>query len=75
MNGLVVYLRANEHIADLRRAAEREQFARVTKRESFLTRVIARPRRRERPIGHRAPPRLSDAKPSTQAADAAAAKA
>jgi hypothetical protein len=29
MNGLVVYLRANKHIPDLRRAAERERFDRV----------------------------------------------
>lgn len=65
------YLAADEHIADLKRAAERDRFARSAKHESYLSRVIARLRVRDRP----APARLSDAGSATGATDPAAAEA
>jgi hypothetical protein len=61
MNGLVVYLRANEHIAYLRRDAKRQQDAQVAKHESFVVRVMEQ-LWRERP--DRPPARPSDAEPT-----------
>jgi len=75
MYGELNYCLSNEHIADLRRAADRQRFAQVAKHESFLVRLLARMRRRERPIADRAPARLSDAELRTRPTDAAAAEA
>ena len=75
MHGELDHLLANEHVADLRRAAERQRFARFAKQDSSVARVMACLRRRERPISHRAPARLGDAEPTTGVTDAAAVKA
>jgi hypothetical protein len=75
MHGELNHLLAKEHIADLRRAAEREWFAEFAKHESFLVRAVARLRRRERLIRDRAPARLNDVETATGATDAAAAEA
>jgi hypothetical protein len=69
------YIAANEHIADLRRAAERDRFARSAKHESYLSRVFARLRVRDRPLGRPEPARRSDAGSATGATDPAAAEA
>jgi hypothetical protein len=66
------HLVANEHIADLRRAADREHFARVAKHESLLARVIAVLRGRERLITERGPARRSETEPAPAATDAPA---
>ena len=62
------HLVANEHIAGLRRAAERERFARGAKHESLLTRVITSLRGRGRLIGEHAPARRSEAESVAPAA-------
>ena len=74
MHGELNHLLANEHIADLGRAAERERFAQFAKHESFLLRVVAQ-LRRERAIRPPAPARLTNAETATGTTDAAAAKA
>lgn len=66
---------ANERIADLTRAAERERFARSTKPESLVSRMTAVLRRRRRPIGQPEQARLSERDSTTGATDAAAAGA
>jgi hypothetical protein len=66
------HLAANEHIADLRRTAERERFARVAKQESLLARLIAAVRGRGRVIAERAPAGRSEAEPVPAATDAPA---
>ena len=66
---------ANEHIADLRRAADRQRFAQVARHESFVVRALARLLRHERTVENRAPARLSDGEPVTRRTDAAAAEA
>ncbi len=55
------HLVANEHIAGLRRAAERERFARDAKHEGLLTRLIAPLRGRGRLIAEHAPALRSEA--------------
>ena len=76
MNSELNYHLARDHISDLTRAAERERFTRsATKHESFLAQVIARVRGRKRPLAHRAPTRLTEAKSATRATDPAAAEA
>jgi hypothetical protein len=75
MNPELNYRLANEHIADLRRAAERDWFAGFANHESFLARAIARLRSRQRTVGHRAPARPSDAETATAVTDAATAEA
>jgi hypothetical protein len=75
MNPQLNYRAANEHIADLTRAAERERFTQFAKHESLLARLIARVRSHERLIFHRAPARLSDGESATGTTDAAAAEA
>lgn len=69
------HLLANEHSADLRRAAERARFARLAKHESLLSRLIARLCGPKHSTGHRAPARLGNAEPATGATDAATAEA
>ena len=69
------YRAANEHIADLTRAAEHERFAQFAKHEGLLTRLMVRLRGHERLIGRRAPARLIVAESATRTADAAAAEA
>ena len=66
------HLVANEHIADLRRGAERERFARFARHESLLARLIAPVRGRGRLIVERAPARRSEAESAAAATDAAA---
>lgn len=66
------HLAANEHIADLRRAAERERFARAAKHESPLARLIASVLGRGRLIAEHAPARRSKAESAQAATDAPA---
>jgi hypothetical protein len=75
MYGELNYRLSNEHIADLRRAADQQRFAPFAKHESFYVRSLARMRRRQRPIADRVPARLSDAELTTRPTDAAAAEA
>lgn len=65
------HLVANEHIAELRRAAERERFARFAKHESLLARLIAPVRGRGWLNAERAPARREAESPAA-ATDAAA---
>ena len=66
------HLVANEHIADLRRAVERERFARFAKHESLLAHLIAPLRGRGWLNAERSPARRRDAESPTSATDAAA---
>lgn len=66
------HLVANEHIADLRRGAERERFARFAKHESLLARLIAPVRGRGWLNAERAPARRSEAESPAAPTDAAA---
>jgi hypothetical protein len=75
MNPELNYHLAREHISDLTRAAERERFARFDKHESFMSRVIARVRGRERLLAHRAPTPLTEAESATRATEPAVAEA
>jgi hypothetical protein len=63
---------ADEHIADLRHDAKRQQDAQVAQHESFVVPVMAQ-LRRERP--GRPPARPRDAERTTRTTDAAAAEA
>ena len=74
MNGLVTYLRATEHIADLRRATDRERLARHAKPESLVDHVIAQLRHRERSRDDRRPAWLTQAESSRAASDVAVAQ-
>ena len=69
------YLLANERIADLRRAAERERIAGSVKRQTFLARMAAHVGRRQRTLAGQAPARVSNALPAPAGTDAAAAEA
>lgn len=66
------YLAANQHIADLRRAAERKRFARFARHESLLARLIAPVRGRGWLNAERSPAQRSEAESPTVATDAAA---
>jgi hypothetical protein len=72
MNPQLNHRVANEHIADLRRDAKRQQDAQVARHESFVVRVMAQ-LWRERP--GRPPARPRDAERTTRATDAATAEA
>ena len=75
MNPQLNHRAANEHIADLTRAAERERLTRFAQHESLLARLTARVRGHERLIIQRAPARLSERESATGATDAAATEA
>ena len=75
MHGQLNYIRANDHIADLQRAAQRERFAGLANHESFPVRALSRLRGRERTFGDRTQAQLSGAEATRRPTDAAAAEA
>ena len=66
------HLLANDHIADLRRAAEHERLAGLAKHESLLARFSALLRGRGGVIVERLPARRSEAASAAAATDASA---
>jgi hypothetical protein len=77
MPGELYYLAANEHAADLRRAAERERLgarARAGRHPSLLARVVAHLRHGDQRIAEQATVRRVEPRPAGRSDEAAVAE-